>query len=337
MGKIPEKKNRGIAARLVALDDILGSGIRLTKDELLQRLNAKLESLNLETISERSLAEDISHLRKVHGAPIDRPTPSAPGYFYSEPFSIQKKSLDDEEMDILRKGIEMIRGAFSNVINQSLEEILFKLEGRIEDVKEAKTWISFEQQPYVYSSYHLNDISDAIRGKTALEIDYKPFNKEKSTFVFHPYFIKEYRNRWFCIGLNSANNNIENLAFDRIIKFKTSNQKFIEHPDFNPDTYFKYVVGVSVPYGEKPQDIELQISPQLKNYIETKPIHPDQEIVQAGENFVVKLRLITNKELIQLILGYGSQAKVLNPPSLIDKIKQEILLLNSLYQLNSNP
>ena len=46
----------------------------------------------------------------------------------------------------------------------------------------------------------LPSLYEAITSKTVLEIDYKPFDEEEVTLMFHPHSLKEYNGRWHLFG-----------------------------------------------------------------------------------------------------------------------------------------
>ena len=329
---ISMKKNRDIWVRLQILDSILGSNLKLSKSELLISLNNGLEAKGLEPIKVRALDNDIQFLRDKYQAPINRPSGNRPGYYYTELFSIQSQQLNDEEIETLRTGMDMIKGALGNLYNQDFGDILLKLESRVNSNESQFKWIEYEQQSYEYSAMFLEELSIAIRQKTVLTVFYKPFNLPEYKIEFHPYLIKEYRNRWFAIGWNGASNKIVNLAFDRIIKIKPLTLKFHQVSNFNSNTFFEKVVGVSVPYNLKCIKIKIKPSTEILPYIITKPIHKNQIIEKVNNEIIITLDLIPNKELNQILLGFGSHIEILGPQKFRNQFKKEIESMLSLYK-----
>ena len=65
-------------------------------------------------------------------------------------------------------------------------------------------------------------------------------------------------------------------------------------------------------------------------YIITKPLHETQKHYEVEDGLLVKLSLIPNFELEQLILSFGDGVKVITPIHLKDKIVSRIQ--NSLNQ-----
>jgi hypothetical protein len=50
---------------------------------------------------------------------------------------------------------------------------------------------------------YLSQLYDAIINEQVLEVEYQDFKSEEPfTLTFHPYYLKQYNNRWFVFGLN---------------------------------------------------------------------------------------------------------------------------------------
>ena len=67
------------------------------------------------------------------------------------------------------------------------------------------------------------------------------FHKGSFTWIIHPYYLKQYNNRWYLIGLNDNEyKDITHLGLDRIQSIEQAHTPFIENTfieDF--DEYFE--------------------------------------------------------------------------------------------------
>lgn len=71
-----------------------------------------------------------------------------------------------------------------------------------------------------------------------------------NTFLFYPYLLKEYRNRWFVFGHRKGN--LINLALDRVHNIKIAEkERFVENDLFDPQTFFDDLVVVAKNVGMK--------------------------------------------------------------------------------------
>lgn len=173
-----------------------------------------------------------------------------------------------------------------------------------------------------------------------LIITYRNFKKQESkTIIVHPYYLKEYNNRWFLIANVKDRTGISTFAFDRIEEIKSCvGVEYHENTeyDFNDD-YFTDMVGVSRPTGEGISCVELWVSPNLTPYVITKPIHESQKIKSKDDSgTIIQLNLYINYELKQLLLSYGEGIKVLSPANLSEEIQQRLKESLNLYKIIHN-
>jgi predicted DNA-binding transcriptional regulator YafY len=154
--------------------------------------------------------------------------------------------------------------------------------------------------------------------------------------VLHPYFLKQYNNRWYVFGKNDVSQFVMNLALDRITTIQESKKKFIPNKSIDFNEYFEDIVGVTLSNEGVVQNIVLKVSNLLFPYIQTKPIHGSQKVKEQGASYtVISLDLIPNYELESLILSYGEGVEILKPKSFRDKIKKRIELMNINYKNNN--
>ena len=74
---------------------------------------------------------------------------------------------------------------------------------------------------------------------------YRSFKaRSANSFIFYPYLLKEYRNRWFVFGIRKSGRILQNLALDRIHSLEVlSREPFIKNTFFDPNTFFDDLVG----------------------------------------------------------------------------------------------
>lgn len=165
----------------------------------------------------------------------------------------------------------------------------------------------------------------AIDNKLVLSIEYKGFNHDAAVeMIVHPYYLKQFNNRWFLFGFNSQYQSLSNLPLDRIVGMKPQDDLFIENADINFEDYFEDVVGVTVDKTVLVDDVLLKVDNKLWRYIETKPIHGSQKVIERSDAWVkVKLKLRPNYELETMLFSYGEQIEIIAPIALRAKIKSK--------------
>ncbi|MBK7390175.1 MAG: WYL domain-containing protein [Bacteroidetes bacterium] len=150
-----------------------------------------------------------------------------------------------------------------------MEEIVLKLESKtVINCNTVRPLIQFETNNLAEGNRHLRELYKHLSKKSVIKIEYKPFGKEAFTCLISPYLLKEYNNRWFLFGKNHQTDYIQNLALDRIEHIEKESVPFIDDLDFNPEEYFKDVIGVSVT-GNQTEKILLRFNPEQANYVKT--------------------------------------------------------------------
>lgn len=162
-----------------------------------------------------------------------------------------------------------------------------------------------------------------ITKEEVLEIEYKDFkSKEPFNLTFHPYYLKQYNNRWFVLGLNEELDiTTWNLALDRIESINQTRKKY-KSTDIDWNDYFYDIIGVTRFQDKEPETVVLEFSMGIAPYIETKPLHPSQKSEWVDGKLRVTIKVIPNYELESLILSFGNAVSVLNPEALKRKIEQ---------------
>ena len=226
-----------------------------------------------------------------------------------------------EEVNNLRSTIQMLGRYRGTPANAWLEEVISNLEYRFGVKANAENLISFEQNDKLQGLEHLSDIIDATVNHQPLKLHYRTFKGHEFETICHPYYVKQYNNRWFLLGKSAEYDTIGNYALDRIVSFKKVDVPFCNNTQINFDTYFDDVIGVTVPKGDI-ETVVLRFSENRFPYIVSKPLHQSQEVNQEERTITIKVK--PNKELDQLIFSFIPDVEVLSPQSLRDTIKGKI-------------
>lgn len=330
--------NKDAMLRYLELDRCLrNTGRTYGINDLIEACNKRLVDQYGEDakVSRRQIYYDLEFMMDSNGwsAPIEKKKIGRNTYYsYADPnYSINNQGLNDQELNQLKSGM-LILQRFKGIPQfEWVNEILAKLESTFE-IGGDEELISFQQNEFLQGLEHLDDLFNAVVYKQVLDLEYLPFRaKESMIFEFHPYYLKQFNNRWFLFGRNSDSENILTLPLDRIQKFKTSKASFIPC-SINWTDYFDDIFGVSRPYDEEPEKIELWFSAGATPYIQTKPIHGSQKLkLNDDGTSTVSLFLIPNFEFKKLLLSHGHDCKVLEPESLQQEIKELISAMFSLY------
>ena len=237
-------------------------------------------------------------------------------------FSIYKNELNYDDFNRLKEAFQVLSRFEGMPQFEWIDEMSVRLNMRIRNT--TTTAVGFEDTRYNTGMVYFTPIFNAICDKTTLSIDYQSFKRPDSkVFELSPYFLKEYNNRWFMLGKSPGYDKISIYALDRILSMGNAGFKY-EDTDVDFEEYFENVIGVTV--SDHPiETIELWVSQHQLGYIKTKPLHRSQRCIYEDEKGgILQFDLIPNYELEQAILAFGEHARVLEPTSLRDRIKQRI-------------
>lgn len=287
-------------------------------------------------ISRRSVQMDIQMMRSEklgYNAPII--VVDKKYYTYEDPdYSISNIPLTDQDLGMLNGVVDILKQfkGFSHF--NGVSEMVSKLEDQIYTSKShTAPVIDFEKNDNLRGLEYLDVLYHAIIDKQPLTITYQSFKaRQAGDIVFHPYLLKQYRNRWFLLGQPGARKQLLNLALDRIQQIEKAAVPYIENELFDTQTYFKHLIGVTDSRSEV-LDVHLLIEPDHAPYVLTKPIHPTQEIVEQTEaGTIICIKVKHNFELEREILGFGNNVKVLKPGRLARSIKKRLQLALEQYK-----
>lgn len=131
--------------------------------------------------------------------------------------------------------------------------------------------------------------------------------------------------------------NLINLALDRIHNIEIAEkEKFVENDLFDSQTFFEDLVGVTKNIGMKAEAIRFWVDKQNAPYVQTKPFHKSQKIIEEHEDGsrIFEINVVINQELQREFFGYADTIKILSPKSLVDFMGWKFRLAKERYQEN---
>ena len=284
----------------------------LPLDTLLERLNGSLSFEN--QIKRRQLQYDLDALKDLYGAPIDN-----------------------------KRGARRIKyeDASYSIITHEMKESLKSMSEQLDNIQMNPRLLWLQNLILMLQdTYFTNEMAmEAIDFGDNLEYEKSSRVGKPQKRIIHPYFVRQYNNRWFLFGYceqaakeKKPASGILNLPLDRIVSVKTVPTIYREVSvqdvkDFKED-YFGDIVGVTRLDSEGPIHLVLRFDfntgdPKQDNaarrdffYLRTKPFYPyinfpsEKEIEKTG-CAEVSMDIIPNKELEGILLRYADTAKIL--------------------------
>ncbi len=307
-------------------------------EDLLEECNRALMDFDpkSEGIQRRQLFDDIRFMESEQGwsIPLGRIRHGRKVYYRYEDlsFSISNQPLNDSEAEQIKSALQIFSRFSGTPQFEWVNEMIPMLESKFGLIERENEVLSFESNIDLKGLHFLTPLFDAIINERVLSVAYKDFkSSEPYEITFHPYFLKQYNNRWFAFGLNSDNEVSKwNLALDRIESLSETSFKYkLSKTDW--EEYFYDLVGVTRPEGVELQEIVLKFTPEVAPYIITKPLHPSQKHKNDPIGLEVRIKVIPNFELERLVLSFGEQVKVISPQDFKERISQRLNSAARLY------
>ena len=334
--------NRNALIRYKTIDNCLRRRhVKWTLDDL---INACSDALYEYTgvdkvISRRTIQLDIQMMRSGSlGSPAPIEVYDNKYYRYSDPdYSITDSPLTDEDLKLIGESIEMLRqfGGFSAF--SGMEDVLGRLEDHITAMRhKRKPVILLEKNESLKGLKFIDPLYKAILAKKPVKIIYKSFKaRDMQRFIFSPFFLKEFRNRWFVYGWKKGAGMLYNLALDRIHEMGAApGETYQENNVIDPDTFFDNLIGVTKNINDKAHRVRFWAAPAQVPYIETKPLHKSQFVVQRNEDgsAIFQMEVVLNYELEKDLLGFGEGVRVLSPRLLVHNMSKRLTQAARNYQ-----
>lgn len=315
--------------RYRAIDKCISSKGAASIDELIKCCQ---EESGDNSITRAQVVADIEVMKKTgsqgYNAPIEFSEQKGKYSYSKNDFSLNKIALTPMESQAIAEALNLIGqleehyslAGMQGMIQKIADTI--KIQGMSAQGKKFD-FVQSEQTQRYGGSQFLSPLINAIENHSVIRIYYHPFYEDKPYFtIVHPYLLKEYKNRWYLIGLNDIKKEIRTYGLDRIWEIHEIDQKYIPR-NFSAKEYFRNTIGVISPIGEPPE-IRIKVTKHQAQYLITQPLHESQFIESEDEDSVIfQYKVHPTYEFKSYLLSLGPDARVLSP----DKLKREVLRL----------
>lgn len=322
--------------RYQALDRCFSNlGKRYFIDDLIQACSEALQEFygQNKTISRSQVFEDIKFMESEQGyrIPLEKYKDGKQVYYrYSDKkFSINNQPLNALEQEQIKEMLFTLSRFKGMPQFEWINEIIAKIDDKFDLNNSSRTVITFDQNQDLKGVKYIDRLYNAIIYKRPIAVLYKSFKADQAqTIILHPYFLKQYNNRWFMFGLNPDTENLQNLSLDRIEEITELKTDYIDNINIDFEEYFEDIIGVTVLSNEI-EVIEFRVTGNILPYIQTKPLHGSQIYYKDKDILTIKVK--PNYELESLLLSYGESLEVLNPPFLRERLQNRIKNMQKNY------
>lgn len=288
-----------------------------------ERLSALLE------VSERTVYRYLELLRDDFGAPLafDR---ERKGYYFTEPWDFPFPELTEGEVLSLFILVSVLRQFAGTPLESALQSLGKKLERLFPSpFKEASPHLGMMLSPFVSVLRPRVEVGgvfgtlfEAIRKRKRVRFKYRSISSgEVTTRDVEPYHLYNFEGVWYLCGFCLLRQEIRDFALDRMADVVVLPEEFNVPPDFDPEEYLSRAFRM---FRGGTTRIVVRFDSYQARWIRERIWHPTQRITELDDGGLLFEVEANPEEIKRWVIGYGSHAEIVSPPSLREEVKEEI-------------
>src|SRR5699024_4333121 len=323
---------RGNGYRLLKLKEILFHETDAMNQLDMEQIISKLKSFSDEKYDKRTIKSDMEALNRV-----DFEIQENKGKYGKILYSHQARLFETYQLRLIIDAILSARFITTNEKQNLIEKVKQLTSKHI-----AKTFpgpIMFSQssnEEYERVKYNIDQVYRAISEKKVLIYQYGRYNVDKefvygrdgSFYYVEPYALIWQNDNYYLIGRFQETDEMRHYRLDRIRGAKISEESFVRQ-EFHLQ---EYVDQSFMMFAGREIRIKIRFNNELINVVLDR-FGLDADIRKDGDNhFILSTKAKLSDGLVNWILTWGDQAKVLSPDYLKSRVKKEVKNLMALYE-----
>ena len=282
-------------------------------------------------VSIRTIKRDIEFLRDRYNAPVEYDK-NRNGYYYTDPtFMIQNVLLTEGDLFTVSTIMPLMEQYKNTPLENSFKNIMEKVSEMLPNQVNVNTSflnedISFISDPLPkIESEVFETIFKSIKLKQTIEFEYRSVAKtDYSNKKIDCYKVICQKGNWYVLGLSHNKNEVRIYALSRMQNVNLIEETFEIPQDFDLNNYVDLSFGIWN-NKEEPVEYELLFDSEINTYVLEREWHTNQTVEQNADGSVLlKFKSNQKQQVLSWVLSFGEAVKVLNPPELIEKVKEEI-------------
>lgn len=252
-------------------------------------------------------------------------------------YSYQNRLFEIQELRLMIDAVVSARF----ITKKEKEDLISK----IKQLTSCKMAARLENQIYIQDNAHsesnksrftIYNLHHAIDNQNVIEFQYGRYNVDKEFILsrngkiynLHPYALVWNHEYYYLIGWFPEAGELRHYRIDRMVNVRMTEEHFKKSSDFDPSRYTQQVFHM---FAGTEEWIEIRFSNKLINVIidrfgKSVPIRQD-----GADHFILRTKAVISDGLFHWLMTWGSEAEVLNPPELKEKVKQESERLYRMY------
>lgn len=263
--------------------------------------NAEVEDLNIR-MSKRTLRRDLDQILSLYGIDIIFD-------FNQQVYRIASDATNNANERIL-EAYDMLRAL--NLGESLSGQVLFE-----------------KRRPK--GTEHFYGLLHAIKNHRLTSFTYEKYWEGIFTRrVLAPYALKEFKGRWYVVGIEEGSNSLKTFGLDRISELEIVG-RFQPLQGIDVEDFFKDSFGIFVGDGQA-EEIVLSFPKTQAPYIKSYPFHASQRVlIDNDEEFRIALYVKPTYDFIMELMAHHGTLKVVAPDHLRERITTAAEQIKQLY------
>ena len=324
-----DKRNNKVQRyRLLQIDEEIRSG----KFPNATSLSKKIE------VSSRIIQRDIEYMRDMYNAPIEFDAYKNGYYYTEENFYIKSVPLSEGELFSVALFDQLLEQYRNTPLENDLRSVFKKIEMSLPNKITLDSSFLQNQTTFIpdqmgtINPENFSKIFSALKNRHVLDFEYRPLQKTTwMTRRINPLHTVCQKGNWYVMGFCHDKKDIRVFNFSRMQNVTDSKEKFDIPEDFDPDKYFDKEIGIWLSATKK-YTVQLLISAEIGTFALERSWNKNQKVEQREDGSVwVSFETTQLPEVKRWVLGQGKTVKVLNPPELIEQVREEVAAVLGMY------
>lgn len=340
---MPVTKNQLLRIRVI--DRVLRNKFRTvpaTKEYLRDQCVEELYGIDSgragNEVSLFTIDKDLRLMREEYDAPIAYDRGSKEYYYEKGSYSLDGLGVGSREWQALESAAQFLSGFTDNPLLRQFAPAIHRLRDRLSLQKrqlDEDHIIEFEALPQYEGWANIDQLFQSIKDCSVIEFDYFYFDSESTRRVcFHPYLLKESKQRWYVVGFSPERNAMRLYGLERIKNLEILNERYplSDRKGFDSADYFKHTYGIFTLPDSPPSRVEVHLDRKELLFAKSKPWHSSQEIIREdAHGGTLAWTLHITPDFIMELLALGDRVEVLKPESLRKRIGETLKSASERY------
>ncbi len=231
------------------------------------------------------------------------------------------------ESPVLQEGINELW----NIAAGSLES---KDRGKLAHFDRKFRCTGFGTKSCTGNSAALEDIINGIIHQRRLQIVHASQSRKKdAVHILRPYTLLLHRASLYLHAYDESHYQVRTFAIDRITDVLLRDETFRYPAAYDPDALLQGSFGIFEQPDAAPFTLRVRFAEALREYVTARTWHPRQRFSDcAGGGFVMEARITNVHEFVPWVLQFGSDAEVIEPAAVRERVMQELRTALAAYE-----